>query len=103
MAGMSRGQLKLLPYAMQAAFNFYDKQHDPLCLPNTRVDILKQIMAWADGRDERCIFWLNGMAGIGSSPTLLTSKDALRQASSSPEDGEILAMLANSSAALPYS
>ena len=24
-------------------------------------------MAWADGRDERCIFWLNGMAGTGKS------------------------------------
>jgi hypothetical protein len=24
-------------------------------------------MAWADGNDERCIFWLNGMAGTGKS------------------------------------
>jgi NACHT domain len=24
-------------------------------------------MEWADGRDERCIFWLNGMAGTGKS------------------------------------
>jgi len=24
-------------------------------------------MSWADGRDERCIFWLNGMAGTGKS------------------------------------
>jgi len=24
-------------------------------------------MAWADGHDERCIFWLNGMAGTGKS------------------------------------
>jgi hypothetical protein len=56
-----------LPYATQAAFNSWDKRHDSLCLPNTRVDVLEQIRAWADGRDERCIFWLNGMAGTGKS------------------------------------
>src|SRR5271168_644792 len=59
--------LHKLPYATQAAFNSLDKQHDSLCLPNTRFDVLQQIMAWADGRDERCIFWLNGMAGTGKS------------------------------------
>jgi hypothetical protein len=59
--------LKLLPSASQAAFNSYDKCHDSLCLQNTRVDVLKEIMAWADADDERCIFWLNGMAGTGKS------------------------------------
>jgi NACHT domain len=59
--------VKLLPYAAQAAFNSADKQHDPLCLQDTRVDVLNQIKAWADGGDERCIFWLNGMAGTGKS------------------------------------
>jgi nucleoside phosphorylase len=59
--------LKLLPSAPQAAFNSYDNQHDSLCLYNTRVDVLKEIMAWANGDDERCIFWLNGMAGTGKS------------------------------------
>jgi hypothetical protein len=59
--------LELLPYAAQAAFNSANKQHDPLCLQNTRVDILKEIRAWADGQDERCIFWLNGLAGTGKS------------------------------------
>jgi hypothetical protein len=57
----------LLPSAAQAAFNSYDTWHDPLCLPNTRVDVLEQIIAWADRRDEKCIFWLNGMAGTGKS------------------------------------
>ena len=59
--------LAKLPHAAQAAFNSSDKRHDPLCLQNTRVDVLDQIRAWADGRDERCIFWLNGMAGTGKS------------------------------------
>jgi hypothetical protein len=59
--------LKRLPYATQAAFNSADKQHDPLCLQDTRIDVLNQIRAWADGVDEGCIFWLNGMAGTGKS------------------------------------
>ncbi|KAF1809541.1 hypothetical protein P152DRAFT_451987 [Eremomyces bilateralis CBS 781.70] len=43
------------------------RQHDPSCLPDTRVDLLQGIYNWADGRDERCIFWLNGLAGTGKS------------------------------------
>ena len=38
-----------------------------LCLENTRVDVLRQIFDWADGQDERCIFWVNGLAGTGKS------------------------------------
>jgi hypothetical protein len=49
-----------------------DKRHDSLCLPDTRVDVLEQIRAWADRRDERCIFWLNGMAGTGKSTVART-------------------------------
>lgn len=56
-----------LPIAAQAAFNSYDKRHDPLCLPDTRVNILKGIWAWADGQGERRIFRLNGLAGTGKS------------------------------------
>jgi hypothetical protein len=37
------------------------------CLPHTRVDLLQEIYDWAGGRDERCIFWLNGLAGTGKS------------------------------------
>src|SRR2546430_6029542 len=60
-------QLATLPRAAQAAFNSSNKQHDSLCLPETRVDVLRQIISWADGGDERFIFWLNGMAGTGKS------------------------------------
>jgi hypothetical protein len=31
------------------------------------VDLLRRIYAWADGHDERFIFWLNGLAGTGKS------------------------------------
>jgi hypothetical protein len=59
--------LNSLPTAKDAAFNAYRRQHDPTCLPNTRVDLLKEIYDWCDGRDGRCIFWLNGLAGTGKS------------------------------------
>lgn len=59
--------LTKLPNAPQASFNSYERQHDSLCLDDTRVDILRDIMTWVDGQDERCIFWLNGMAGTGKS------------------------------------
>jgi hypothetical protein len=56
-----------LPYAEDAPFNSYAKQHDPACLPDTRVALLDEIHSWADGPDERCIFWLSGLAGTGKS------------------------------------
>ncbi|OBT75575.1 hypothetical protein VF21_05831 [Pseudogymnoascus sp. 05NY08] len=65
--------LSLLPFATQAPFNSYNRQHEPACLPDTRVDILQEIYDWADGKDKedeqdkRCIFWLNGLAGTGKS------------------------------------
>jgi hypothetical protein len=62
-----RDLLKLLPFAAQAAFNSSNKQHAPLCLPGTRDDVLARAREWADGFDEKGIFWLNGMAGTGKS------------------------------------
>jgi hypothetical protein len=59
--------LDRLPYAVEAPFNSYAKQHEPICLPNTRVDLLQVIYNWANGQDERSIFWLNGSAGTGKS------------------------------------
>ncbi|KAF1983183.1 purine and uridine phosphorylase [Aulographum hederae CBS 113979] len=59
--------LKTIPIAADARFNAYQRQHDPECHPNTRVNLLQNIYYWADGREERCIFWLNGLAGTGKS------------------------------------
>jgi hypothetical protein len=54
----------------EAPFNAYDRQDEPACLPTTRVDLLQEIYDWTDGKDgqdERCIFWLSGLAGTGKS------------------------------------
>src|SRR5947207_1158148 len=59
--------LQLLPYASDAPFNACGKDDDPLCLPNTRVELLNQIREWANKDDERHIFWLSGWAGTGKS------------------------------------
>ncbi|USP81645.1 uncharacterized protein yc1106_08919 [Curvularia clavata] len=59
--------LDRLPRAEDAPFNSYAKQHEPTCLADTRVDLLQEIYSWADGQDERCIFWLSGLAGTGKS------------------------------------
>jgi hypothetical protein len=54
--------LKLLPYAAQAAFNSSINQYKPLCLNETRVDVLETIKNWGAGLNDECIFWLNGSA-----------------------------------------
>jgi hypothetical protein len=61
------GLLKDLPYAADTPFHAAKWQHEPTCLPDTRVDLQQQIHDWIDGNDERTIFWLNGLAGTGKS------------------------------------
>ncbi|QKX60474.1 uncharacterized protein TRUGW13939_07619 [Talaromyces rugulosus] len=56
----------------EAVFNAASKDHSPSCLKNTRRDVLKQIEKWANSSDERRIYWLKGMAGIGKSTIALT-------------------------------
>jgi len=69
-SGSEKDLLRQLPYANEAPFNAYDRQNEPACLSNTRVDLLQEIYDWIDrkdGQDERCIFWLSGLAGTGKS------------------------------------
>ncbi|KAF2016553.1 hypothetical protein BU24DRAFT_481180 [Aaosphaeria arxii CBS 175.79] len=59
--------LDTLPVAKDAPFNSYQRQHEPTCLPDTRVDLLREIHDWADDEDSPGIFWLSGLAGTGKS------------------------------------
>ena len=59
--------LSLLPSVPRAAFYSHDTRDKPTCLPGTRADLLEQIESWADGTDDRHIFWLHGWAGTGKS------------------------------------
>ncbi|KAJ5634772.1 hypothetical protein N7528_002614 [Penicillium herquei] len=59
-----------LPCAKFAGFNAFDpsaRVPSAKCLENTRIEILKDIETWGMESDDRCIFWLNGMAGTGKS------------------------------------
>lgn len=42
-------------------------EHKDRCLPDTRVELRKQIMEWSREPYSPLIFWLNGMAGTGKS------------------------------------
>ncbi|KAF9767226.1 hypothetical protein IL306_000228 [Fusarium sp. DS 682] len=59
--------LSKLPVAKQAAFNSLHNQHEPICLKDTRLEILNHIRTWVEGDDGRSVFWLNGIAGTGKS------------------------------------
>ncbi|KAF8537665.1 vegetative incompatibility protein HET-E-1 [Trichophaea hybrida] len=50
-----------------AAFNSRLWEYESQCLPDTRVDLLQQIITWSNDPSGACIFWLNGIAGAGKS------------------------------------
>lgn len=59
--------LATLPRATGAAFNSRNNEHAPRCHPNTRVEVLQDINRWISTGNDKCICWLNGMAGTGKS------------------------------------
>ncbi|KAH9240140.1 hypothetical protein K456DRAFT_1746028 [Colletotrichum gloeosporioides 23] len=59
--------IRSLPSTPGAAFDSYDNDSAGLCHPDTRQDLLRNILEWADDPDGRCIFWLRGPAGTGKS------------------------------------
>ncbi|RYC80662.1 Vegetative incompatibility protein HET-E-1 [Fusarium oxysporum f. sp. narcissi] len=56
-----------LPNAEGASFDSHAEEHNPTCLANTRVELLRDIDHWIDDATSKAIFWLNGMAGTGKS------------------------------------
>lgn len=61
--------LDSLPRAPGATFDSVRSDGTTECFEGTRVEILKQLEAWmgCTHADQRRIFWLNGLAGIGKS------------------------------------
>lgn len=62
-----RSVLDRLPIAEGAYFDSFDESRKTKCLPDTRVDLLREISSWVHNLDSHAIFWLNGMAGTGKS------------------------------------
>lgn len=67
--------LERLPVAKGASFDSNAEEDNPICLPNTRVELLQQISTWADDPGTEQVFWLNGMAGTGKSTISRTVAD----------------------------
>lgn len=59
-------QLAKLPTAIDAAFDSYHRQHETLCIKNTRVELLQQHRDWG-ATHPKPLYWLSGMAGTGKS------------------------------------
>jgi hypothetical protein len=68
-----------LPTADNAAFDSRAEEHNARCHPDTRVDLLEQIQAWASDPNGECIFWLNGGAGTGKSTISRTVASRFRE------------------------
>ncbi|KAJ5253778.1 WD40 repeat-like protein [Penicillium chrysogenum] len=66
-----------LPIAEGASYDSYENQHGEKCLTGTRRDLLRQIINWAETSD-KCIYWLNGMAGTGKSTISRTVAEVLK-------------------------
>ncbi|RKL06523.1 Vegetative incompatibility protein HET-E-1 [Fusarium oxysporum] len=62
-----RTALNQLLIAEGASFDSKAEEHNPICLPDTRQELLKEIERWIDSSESKTIFWLNGMAGTGKS------------------------------------
>jgi type II secretory pathway predicted ATPase ExeA len=61
-----------------AFYDSYGNQHEDFCLPDTRTELRSRISEWAESTDERCVFWLNGMAGTGKSTIARTVAQAFK-------------------------
>ncbi|OJJ42821.1 hypothetical protein ASPZODRAFT_169878 [Penicilliopsis zonata CBS 506.65] len=55
-----------LPIEARAIFDSFSDRGDE-CLPDTRTDLRRQVVQWAEDPSSKSIFWLNGMAGTGKS------------------------------------
>ena len=72
--------LDKLPYSDGAAYDSRLWEHRDRCLPDTRVQLRRQIVAWYKDPSGPCIFWLNGMAGTGKSTIARTvANDFVRE------------------------
>ncbi|KAG9090348.1 hypothetical protein FS749_000620 [Ceratobasidium sp. UAMH 11750] len=73
------GRLKDLPNAPAAKYR--SAESDSLrrvgCTPNTRVQLLETLRAWADDDTSERVYWLNGMAGTGKTTVAYSLCDYL--------------------------
>lgn len=71
--------LEKLPISEGASFESHAEEHNPTCLPDTRMDLLEQIHTWARNPSAEAIFWLKGMAGTGKSTISRTLAQSFKE------------------------
>ena len=54
-----------LPRVTNAMHGFNSVDNISTCFKDTRTNVLGMITRWINSDDGKCVFWLNGMAGIG--------------------------------------
>ncbi|KAK1984140.1 WD40-repeat-containing domain protein [Colletotrichum cereale] len=69
--------LHKLPTVPEASFDSHAEEHNPTCLPSTRVELLKELSQWVNDPSAEAVFWLNGMAGTGKSTIARTVAQSL--------------------------
>ncbi|KAJ5711005.1 hypothetical protein N7488_005161 [Penicillium malachiteum] len=74
-----RMDLNRLEDVKGASFDSYRSQHDELCLPGTRVELLNDILTWGSSSQGAVIFLLSGMAGTGKSTISRTVARAFQE------------------------
>jgi uncharacterized protein Yka (UPF0111/DUF47 family) len=67
--GMSRFGIRALKWPSQGkqvdkVIKDLERRRDTIH-PETRIDLFRQIKEWEDDPQGKCMFWLNGMAGVG--------------------------------------
>ncbi|EPS35603.1 hypothetical protein H072_10957, partial [Dactylellina haptotyla CBS 200.50] len=56
-----------LPIVENAIFESSDVQSEPMCSPNTRKEVIDDILKWVENPSEKRLYWLDGRAGEGKS------------------------------------
>ncbi|KAH7010885.1 uncharacterized protein B0I36DRAFT_257304 [Microdochium trichocladiopsis] len=56
-----------LKVAEGATFDSKTEEHEARCLDGTRTGVIQHIYEWANDREGKCIYWLQGQAGTGKS------------------------------------
>ena len=62
---MWKDPIDKLPRAILAMHGFSLVDDISTCFEGTRTNVLDFIKAWINIDESECVFWLNGMAGIG--------------------------------------
>lgn len=65
--------LSCLPHVPEAAFNSQLNSSHPICLQNTRTELLQELDDWVAGTNDKCLLWLSGVAGTGKSTVARTA------------------------------